>query len=252
MASSQRKYGAESPHNSNPGYAIVHPNHAATLLLRDIDDMSEEDVLQIFMPNFKDDIAGIRLFPPIPGTRGFAFIDFKDPIGAIRGFTLKQRATIMYRGNAKKIHLSRVTKGTTSDTESKWMKYQERSKRNDGKPDSTPRRMAVNPTAGAFKNTGGDQVFNETVTTVPFSAISNALEKDTGVAFRPTARSADNAEGGATSGEGSRDGSKDDSFRAPDRRDRPSGPRRDSPGRRPPARHQPLPQRRSLAVPGSP
>jgi len=70
----QRKLGEVSPFNPNPGYPRVNPKHESSLLLREIDDMDEDQILSIFYPQFKDDIVGIRIFPPIPGTRGFCFL----------------------------------------------------------------------------------------------------------------------------------------------------------------------------------
>eukprot|EP00668_Euglena_longa_P029330 GGOE01036676.1.p1 GENE.GGOE01036676.1~~GGOE01036676.1.p1 ORF type:complete len:401 (+),score=30.00 GGOE01036676.1:38-1204(+) len=164
QASNQRKYNAD--------YALVNPNHDKTLLMREVDQMNEDEILSIFYPNYKDDIVGIRLFPPIPGTRGFCFLDFKDASSAIRAFSCKHRQTISYKGTPKKLNLSRVTKGTTTDDESKWLKYQDRIKRNAGRVefDSTPRRMALTPSG----RKPADDAQPTDVQTVPFSEITKA------------------------------------------------------------------------------
>eukprot|EP00667_Euglena_gracilis_P011006 EG_transcript_11233 len=134
--------------------------------------MTEDEILALFHPTFKDDIESIRLFPPIPGTRGFAFLEFKDAMSAIRAFTSKHRTMFTYRGVQKKLNLSRPTKGKPDDDQSKWEKYEERLRQSNGRPgaaDSTPRRMTFSKGVAVAPRPPG------AVQTVPFAEVFRAL-----------------------------------------------------------------------------
>eukprot|EP00667_Euglena_gracilis_P014163 EG_transcript_14673 len=177
---------AQSQRRMNADYAVVDRQQENTLLLREVDDMKEDDILNIFAPKLKDEVVSIRLFPPIPGTRGFAFIEFKDPIVAIRAFTVKHRGTFMYRGTPKKINLSRPTKGKPEE-EWKWDKVLEQRA---GKADfdNTPRR--INFTKGTVTSStpitapGGGEAASQ-VQTVPFSEVLKAVNSQDKKEDRP-------------------------------------------------------------------
>eukprot|EP00668_Euglena_longa_P028909 GGOE01036243.1.p1 GENE.GGOE01036243.1~~GGOE01036243.1.p1 ORF type:complete len:389 (+),score=44.87 GGOE01036243.1:47-1168(+) len=209
-----------NPFSDNVGYAIVNPEQDKTLLMREVDQMNEDEILSLF-PQFKDDITSIRLFPPIPGTRGFCFIEFKDAMTAIRAFTYRHRSTFMYRGTPKKCNLQRPTKGKPADDEVKWAKYQERQRRNDGKTefDSTPRRMSFMP-GQPGPHSQDDQ---GAVQTVPFTQVLQGLSK----ASRDDP--ADNSRGQASSTDDNQGASPPPSDSKPKEEHREESPRRERP-----------------------
>eukprot|EP00669_Euglena_mutabilis_P002737 TRINITY_DN13450_c0_g1_i1.p1 TRINITY_DN13450_c0_g1~~TRINITY_DN13450_c0_g1_i1.p1 ORF type:complete len:332 (-),score=49.56 TRINITY_DN13450_c0_g1_i1:189-1163(-) len=215
-SANQRKKDAEKDESAKDD-----PMQQRTLLLREVDTMNEEDITKIFHPQFKDSIVSIRLYPPIPGTRGFAFIEFNDPPTAIRAMTLRHRTMYNYRGVPKKLFLTRVTQFKQED-EMKWRKHEDRGPRG-GQNDSTPRRIHFTKTGQPYRP--GDQSapapFNTPVQTVPFSEIQ--------------ARQANAPEGDARGPPDNRGPSRDDDGpRSGDRRQERSPPprRRDSPDRR--------------------
>eukprot|EP00668_Euglena_longa_P038456 GGOE01049464.1.p1 GENE.GGOE01049464.1~~GGOE01049464.1.p1 ORF type:complete len:429 (+),score=56.30 GGOE01049464.1:39-1325(+) len=193
-----RMRASQSARKQNADYAVVNPQQEKTLLIREVDQMTEDEILALFHPTFKDDIESIRLFPPIPGTRGFAFVEFKDAMAAIRAFTSKHRSMFTYRGVQKKLNLSRPTKGKPDDDQSKWARYEERLKQNHGRAgaDSTPRRMAFSKGVAVAPTPPG------AVHTVPFTEVFRALVGTTTPATAPRAPAPENSSAPVETGQG--------------------------------------------------